>query len=431
MINEFNSFISEINSSTSSNNKVKIISESSQFIRDILFFTYNPYYHYGLSSKNLKKRKDLVSKNDYTLFDILYDLRTRKITGHEAISMTNGFIESNPEYEDLVYNIVDKDLKIRSGSKLINKAVPGLIPEFSVALADTYNEKTVKKISFDKKWYVSRKLDGVRCLAIIDEKGNIQFFSRAGKEFTTLGKIKEQILPLDLKSVVLDGEICRFSKDKSTEDFQGIIKEIRRKDHVITNATYCLFDMINLEDFNKKTSSDTFSERLESLSKVIDQSESEMLEVLYQHPVESLNDLNMFVNDYKKDSTKTNWEGLIARKDATYQGKRSRDILKIKTFFDAEYKVKDLIFGPFRFVKNNVEVEQEMLSALVIEHKDNLVQVGSGLTIEERQNFHKYPEDILGKVITVQYFEETQNKQGEYSLRFPVVKTIHGDERSF
>ena len=431
MINEYNNFISQINESTSSNNKVQLISESTPFIRKILYYTYNPFYNYGVSSKNLTKKSDIVIENTYDIFSLLDDLRLRKITGHTAIGMCNGFINSNPEFCDLLHKVIDKDLKIRSGAKLINKGVKNLIPEFSVALADTYNDKTVKKISFDKQWFVSRKLDGVRCLTIIDEEGNIQFFSRAGKEFTTLDKIKEEILQLGLKSTVLDGEICRFSSDKSTEDFQGIIKEIRRKDHLIKDATYCLFDMLSLEDFNKKTSSTTFSNRLSKLSDILSSIKTNYIELLEQHSVKSLNELNMFVNNYKKDPTKTNWEGLIARKDSKYQGKRSRDILKIKTFFDAEYKVNSVIFGPFRFVKDNIEVEEEMLSALVIEHKDNLVQVGSGLTIEQRQYFHKYPEEILGKTITVQYFEETKNQDGEYSLRFPVVKAIYDQERNF
>lgn len=430
MINEYNEFISQINQSTSSNNKVQLISESTPFVQKVLYYTYNPFYNYGVSSKNLMKRSDIVTENTYDIFSLLDDLRHRKITGHTAIGMCNGFAKTNPEFCDMLHKVIDKDLKIRSGVKLINKGIKNLIPEFSVALADTYNDKTVKKISFDKQWFVSRKLDGVRCLTIIDEEGNIQFFSRAGKEFTTLDKIKEEILLLGLKSTVLDGEICRFSKDKSTEDFQGIIKEIRRKDHVITDATYCLFDMISLEDFNKKVSSTTFSDRLLKLKGVLASIETSYIELLEQHSVESLNDLNMFVNNYKKDPAKTNWEGLIARKDAKYQGKRSRDILKIKTFFDAEYTVKSVIFGPFRFVKDNVEVEEEMLSAVVIEHKDNIVQVGSGLTIEQRQYFHKYPEEILGKVITVQYFEETRNQDGEYSLRFPVIKTIYDEERN-
>ena len=70
-----------------------------------------------------------------------------------------------------------------------------------------------------------------------------------------------------------------------------------------------------------------------------------------------------------------------------------------------------------------------MLSAVSIEHKGNEVQVGSGFSIEQRKLYFNYPEDIIDHVITVQHFEESQNQLGENSLRFPVVKIIHGKER--
>jgi hypothetical protein len=36
---------------------------------------------------------------------------------------------------------------------------------------------------------------------------------------------------------------------------------------------------------------------------------------------------------------------------------------------------------------------------------------------------------IVGKTITVQYFEETNNQDGGISLRFPTVKHIYDNER--
>ena len=65
----------------------------------------------------------------------------------------------------------------------------------------------------------------------------------------------------------------------------------------------------------------------------------------------------------------------------------------------------------------------------MIEHKGHTVRVGSGFSIEQRQEFHKSPKKILGKQITVQYFEETENEKGGISLRFPTFKILHGEER--
>jgi DNA ligase-1 len=70
-----------------------------------------------------------------------------------------------------------------------------------------------------------------------------------------------------------------------------------------------------------------------------------------------------------------------------------------------------------------------MMSAVYIEHKGYSVKVGSGFTIEQRQHFYKNPQDIVGKEITVQYFEETKNQEGGISLRFPTFKYLYGDKR--
>ena len=111
-------------------------------------------------------------------------------------------------------------------------------------------------------------------------------------------------------------------------------------------------------------------------------------------------------------------------------GKRSKDLLKVKKFFDDEYEVVDTEMGPFRYVLNGREQEESMLSCVMIQHKDHIVRVGSGFSIEQRQEFYKNPKKILGKQITVQYFEETKNQDGGISLRFPTFKILHGSART-
>lgn len=119
----------------------------------------------------------------------------------------------------------------------------------------------------------------------------------------------------------------------------------------------------------------------------------------------------------------------MLRKNALYKGKRSKDLLKYKSFYDEEYEVVGVENGPFRYVKNGAEHEENMLSCVYIKHRGYDVSVGSGFSIEQRQHFYKNSKNIIGKVITVQYFEETHNQEGGISLRFPTFKILHGDVR--
>ena len=151
---------------------------SASFAKNILLFTYHPLWQYNVTSDNLKKKSHLRGEKYDNIFDLLVDLRERSITGHDAIGAVNSFIEHYPDYEELILCVLDKDLKTRAGDKIINKAIPDWIPEFSVALAEKYEPKLV---DWKDGWYVSRKIDGARCVAVVDNNGDTTFYSRTGK----------------------------------------------------------------------------------------------------------------------------------------------------------------------------------------------------------------------------------------------------------
>lgn len=419
-------FLSEINSSNSTNHKVAILEKykDSEFIKKILKYTYDPYRQYFVTSKNLKKRVDLSSGPvEESIFDLLDKLDSRVYTGHTAISAVNAFIDKNKEFSEIIYQILDRNLETRATTTLINRVIPNLIPTFNVALAfDATKVKNIDLTSGD--WLVSRKLDGIRCIAVIREKGNIKFFSRNGKEFETLSVVKDEIDRLGITNCVLDGEICLMNKDGS-DDFQGILKQIQRKDHTILNPRYWIFDILTLDEFESGVGTEKLSTRLE---RDICQSvqTSSILAILSQTRI--LNEETLL--SLKTESKNSGWEGLIARKDVGYEGDRSRNMLKLKEFYDSEYVVLDVIMGPQRIVSNGHEITETVLSAVIIEHKGGRVQVGSGFSLEERRKYFLDPNSILGSTITVQYFEETVDQEGNNSLRFPVFKANHGKIRN-
>ena len=426
-------FLDEMNKSTSTNEKVEVMRHADKLVHKTLYYTYNSFMNYGVTIKHLEKRKDLCNintkfSNEKDMFSLLDSLNYKLLTGHKAIQETNGFLHYNPNLKEIFYLILERNLKVRASVKLINKACPNLIPTFNVALANKYDNKTKKKVDLKKDvWYVSRKLDGVRCLIVVDEKGKARSYSRAGKQFCTLSLVEKEIEELGVKNVVYDGEMCIVDKN-GNEDFQSIMKEIGRKDHTIQNGLFQIFDFIPYRMFSKGFGdSGTFSQRINALRSILKNSKLEFIDFLEQTPVSSFHELTALAST----AASKGWEGLMIRKNDLYKGKRSNDILKIKTFHDDEYKVEGLNFGPFRYVKEGKEVEEEMLTAVLIKHKGNTVNVGSGFTIEQRQTYFKQPSAIHGKTITVQYFEETRNQNGDYSLRFPVIKVIHGDKRKY
>jgi DNA ligase-1 len=126
-------------------------------------------------------------------------------------------------------------------------------------------------------------------------------------------------------------------------------------------------------------------------------------------------------------SSDNNWEGFMLRKDVGYEGKRTKNLVKVKKFHDAEYEVVDVDFDDHEVVRDGRSETIKMLAQVWIEHKGHRVKVGSGFTQDQRIQY--MTDNIVGKLITVQYFEETNNQEGGISLRFPTVKHIYSGER--
>ena len=424
-LERINEFVDKLNHTNSTNDKIDIIKEYKEdyIINKVLKYTYSPFKQFHLTSATVKKNKKLEPKEGYNdLFYLLDALSKRTITGHDAIQYTKGYINGMEDWQkDLVFRILDKNLKTRTGADLINKAISGCVPTFKVALANSY-DKQKSKVDFNQQtWFASQKLDGVRCLAIVDENGKCNFYSRQGKTFDTLDVLKEEIESLELTNVVFDGEVC-IVDENGLENFQGIMKEIKRKDHTIKNPKYKVFDYLTLKEFDNQLSDRKLSERLMIC---LDNGLLSHVDKLEQWKVES----DDHFQELAELATKNNWEGLILRKDCEYKGKRSNDLLKVKKFFDEEYIVKSIESAVHRVIVDGLEVEEEMLSNIVIEHKGCDVGVGSGFNQEERRKYFNNPELIIGKTITVQYFEETLNQDGCHSLRFPVVKYVYEGDR--
>jgi DNA ligase 1 len=412
--------VSEINTTNKLTEKVAILAKYPQ-CKDILRYVYDEInLVYGVTSKNLKKRDDLIEATDLNIEELLDALSKREFTGHKALSIVNGFIEKNEDYRDLVYNIIDRNLKTRLDVKSVNKVFKDCIPTFNVTLAKNYKDHA-KSVDFENGWWLaSRKLDGVRCLGIIDADGNVTMKSREGKEFFTLQVIKDELKKLNLTNTVFDGEVCLVD-EIGNESFSGIMSLIKKKDYTIANPKFKVFDKLTLEEFEAEQGTTSFTER----TKDLDCFESNAIGIVEQIRINNESDLE----EYVAIANKRGWEGLILRNNTPYEGKRTKNMLKVKKFEDAEYTVIDVANGSIRYIEDSKEVEEDLLSSVTIEHKGCEVGVGSGFSLEQRKRFYTHPEEIIGKVITVQYFEETTNKEGGYSLRFPVIKHIHEGKR--
>ena len=103
--------------------------------------------------------------------------------------------------------------------------------------------------------------------------------------------------------------------------------------------------------------------------------------------------------------------------DGFYETKRTSSLLKIKKFYSSDCLVLSVLEGTGKYEKS--------MGGVLIEYKGETLSVGSGFTDEQREYFWENKDDIIGKVIEVQYFSESTNqKDDKISLRFPTFKGL-------
>lgn len=373
-------------------------------------------------------------EKDYAFFhDLLDRLSSRELTGNAAVLAVESAIQKYVcEDQEILCSIVDRNLKIGLSKDTFAKLDGTSSPsKFEVTLAVNLDKaKNVNPI--DGTFYASRKCDGVRCIGVChkeNDKTTITFLSRSGKEFTTLDNVKPALVwylcDLPNGDYVTDGELCKVDKN-GDEDFQAIVKEIKRKDYTIADPCYQMFDFCTLDEFNGVSKSENFAKRLERMQQMILGNRFNEIKLLKQELIKSQNDFDRWTK-YVEDG---NWEGFMLRKDVPFETGRTKNLLKVKKFDDMEFIVEDLEIAEMTTTEPGIgNVTYTGVKSLLVEYKGNIVHVGSGLTKEQRIAWKEDPKKIVGKTITVQYFEETKNQNGTFSLRFPILKCVYDGKR--
>ena len=366
ILKSLNNFIIEVNKTNKTNNKIEVLKKYPD-LKKIFIYVNDKQITFGITSKAYKKfikSKKQVKPNTYShLYELLDALAQRNITGHLAASSLHSFISQFPEYKEIILRIIDKNLKTKTNTKLVNKVYSNLINVFEVALAEKYKEKKLKD---GIKYYISRKLDGVRCICFYESYGkSIKFYSRAGNEFLdkngncTLTNLYEPLREVfrGMENVVLDGEICVINN--GVEDFQSVIKQIRKN---VVNPRYYVFDILETEEFKKGVSKMKFDMRYKRLQMFSEKCEE--IKILEQVEMNKSSFEKM-----KKISAENGWEGLMIKKNGRYKRGRSFDLMKYKTFFDDEFVVKEIITGPFRVISKTTGLEEtiETMTAVIID----------------------------------------------------------------
>lgn len=432
--------------STPGSAKKTILKDNLNAVKPILDDCYTSDVYGVLNYPLLASGEKTIDQNYGEFHDLLQKLARRELTGGAAVTAVSDLIGQFRKEDQLYLDcVLQHNMKIGITEKSYKQiSCPSEI-RYEVALAK--NIKDVKGVNpLDGTYFASRKLDGVRCTCqftvVNHETSDIIFKSRTNHEFTTLDNLKPFIREIGSvidtdDTYVFDGECCKIDEN-GDEDFKSIMKEVTKKDYTIEKPSYRVFDFLTLKEFNMVEMSPTFSDRYVTMVALHQEAMEHSadprslffaIQVLHQERIRSKEDYDR----WREYVATGNWEGFMLRKDCPYENGRTKNLLKVKEFFDAEFIVNSIEIGDKTYSvagKGNVEYKN-CCTGLNITYKGNTVTVGSGLTKQQSLDWAEDPSKIIGKTITVQYFEETtDDKTGLPSLRFPTLKYVYESGRS-
>lgn len=413
----------------------------SELIRKALWYQFNPYIVFGLSDKKIHKTvvNQYEEDNCLSLFEWCEVLNALEGVSDAVIGRLQSWIKQieimDVELENMVYNITDflnlfftKSIRLGITAKSLNKVFGAdFIPIISCMLANKYfdNPKSVEGELF----VLTQKLDGIRMLAIW-KNGAVTCFSRQGQVIDGLVEIEKELSQMleqyHRDNIVLDGELLIDCADgiNSVDGYKATIQAARVKGEK-KGLTYHIFDIVDSDEFAIGKSKANYLTRMRNLSDVFNSCSFTpfhlcRLPILYMGAdTEQIFKWLSFMRENNKEGV------MINLADAPYECKRTSNLLKVKVMQDADLMIAGAEEGQ--------GANKGTLGALLAVYKDNLIGVGSGFTKGERDWFWEHKEELIGRVITVQYFEETQNALGIPSLRFPVFKELReeGKEVSY
>lgn len=413
----------QIEATSSRNEKKKILNRNkdNELLKKFLYYALNNRMVFGIGSRSIQKygrKKDPPpgikqnslfgsTSNKKDIFELLDDLVKHPFGSNEDVKAVNDFLQNCDSEEYYWYTrLILKDLKIGCTVKTVNESMGNFIPYFEVMLAHPYNKHADK---IKGPFQLQRKIDGFRFITILYPDMTTRFFTRNGLELFEFPEIEREFHAFTVPPypVVYDGEL--ICKDTFNDTQKLIMKQGPK-----TNLVYHIFDKLSLDEFNSGQSKLSLFDRYDSFFVPVDLPHIVKEEELYRG--DDISQVTKWFNYAKEQG----WEGIMLKLDAPYVRKRTTNMLKIKEFDTLDLKVLRVNEGTGKFTGT--------LGSVTVDFEGNEVDVGSGFDDALRAEIWKDPNIILDKVIEVQYFEITQNKDGKPSLRFPVFKRIRCDK---
>lgn len=304
--------------------------------------------------------------------------------------------ETTPEEQAL---LEAKSLYQKKLDKGYSEGQPQASKFFEPMLA--FEREKYEKLLFTVPTYVSKKLDGKRCIL------------QNGKLTTRNGKPIVSCPHIAIDYYHLDGELYQHDLKDDFNKIMSLTNKTKPTDEDLIESAnkveYWVYDYPAIDG--------VFSTRYLRLCHDFAQAKfPSYFKLVEAYRVYSIKD----IEKYHEEFLEQGYEGTMIRLDlGPYENKRSKQLLKYKNFKDAEFLILDVEEG----LGNRSGMAGKLICLLPNGNKVGVSMTG---TQDFMTRVLKDKNKIIGLEATVKYFSETPDG----SLRFPTLKHIIGYDYS-
>lgn len=429
--------LSALNESNSTNHKLATLKKykNNELLKRILKMTYdNVEFTYGVTVPQVEKFASSNNTTTNTLtpgttslehaLDVLEEqLSTRAVTGHAALKVVSELLATTaPADAALLKKIINRDLRVNFGKTLIVKVWPSLIKKPVYMRCDVYGPKTSKNIKFP--CFVQAKADGTyREFTVV--QGVSTSRSRSG-EYYVYPVIFEELR--NYPDGVYIGELTVSGVDDRAKGNGMINSDDPPHDLIVLD----LWDYVTHDEYaaaskkdKKNAPTKTYAERWSELTRIVSNATnsgvSKNIRLIDTHVVNSLNEALAVTSGYMNAGQ----EGSVLKcTTGTFKDGTSKQQVKLKLKIDCEMRIVG-------FQEGTPGTKREgKIGSILFENDEGTIKgKTSGFTDEELLEFTSKQDELIGKIITVQ-FNDLSRAEGNdyYALSHPRFIEIRNDK---
>lgn len=415
-------FLNEINQNNSSNYKLSILKkyQNDQNVIKLLSYTYNKVnYNFYINGNRVLKEVSKISDSfgsKYTL-DNMYELLDQLqngLRGNQAlfscISMYEGLDEAN---RNIFINILNRDLKLNINYKQINKIFKNLIPKPQYSRCDIYNDKNASKIDYPA--FIELKVDGTYREFLVQD-GKVFGRTRSGEEY--FNEILENELKL-FKDGYYFGELIINDNNNRMEN-NGLINSDNPPNDKID---FIVWDYLTVDEYQNLKNQRYYRERLLSFEQQYQNLKNNVkhIQLIEYHIVYDKKQTLKYVSDWMNRGLEG---GVLKDFKYIFKNGTSKQQLKIKLKVDADLRIVG-------FTDGTIGTKREgKIGAIQYANDEGTVKGQcSGFNDDLLDYFTEHKNDLIGKIITVEFCDITKSQNNNYyALMHPRFKEIRNDK---